>query len=219
MPRGKVFACFYEPSAQWLSLILTIASGLLERGRVVGITTLATSPAVVRERLKAVLPDLKEHELANRFAIIDWYTWMTGRKSAEPRSADSLSMAQFNIQDSGFQRGDSARYDLQASENLSAFCKYNDERSVMQWLDKTVARMREFKGVRLYGFIKHFHSPAFYASLEATTDGVIELDNRERAGKLENCLRVKSIKGMPHPTEWRKLKVASSGLLELASGN
>lgn len=215
--RGKVLVCLYEPSAQWLSLIITLASGLLRRGYAVGITTLTTPPSQVRQQLATVLTDLREHESAKRFTLIDWYTWMTGKKSTEPRSVDSLGMAQFNIQDSGFQRGDSPRYDFVTSDNLSAFLKYNDERTVMQWLDKTVARMRELRGVRLYGFMKRFHTDAFYANLEAMMDGVIELDNRERGKRLEIVLRLKSIKGIKHPTEWRTLKMSNSGLLRLAS--
>ena len=107
-------------------------------------------------------------------------------------------------------------YDFLASDNLSTFLKYNDERAFMQWLDKTIARMREFRGIRLYGFIKGFHSDAFYANLEAVADGVIELDNREKGKRLENMIRLRSIKGIQHPTNWRTLKITKSGLLELA---
>lgn len=215
--RGKVFVCFYEPSAQWLSLILTIASGLLRRGYVTGISTTTTPPAQIREQLARIVPDLREHEAAKRFALIDWYTWMTGRKSTEFRSVDSLGLAQFNVQDSRFQREDSPRYDFLVIDNLTAFLKYNDERAVMQWLDKTVARMREGRGVRLYGFMKHFHSDAFYANLEAGMDGVIELDIRKERKGLKNVLRLKSVKGAQHPTHWRTLRMSNSGLVRLAS--
>lgn len=87
----------------------------------------------------------------------------------------------------------------------------------MQWLDKTLARMRELKGIRLYGFIKRFHSDAFYANLEAIADGVIELDNRAIGRRLGSVIRLKSIKGIQHPTEWRTLEMTKSGFLELAS--
>jgi len=180
IPRGNILVLLYEPSAQWLSLILTIASELLRRGHIVGITTITTPPAQVRQRLATVLPNLRDLETAKHLTLIDWYTWMTGKKSTEPRSVDSLGLAQFNIQDSRYQRDDSPLYDFLASDNLSAFLKYNDERAFMQWLDKTMARMREFRGVRLYCFLKHFHSDAFYGNLEAMADGVIELDIRER---------------------------------------
>ncbi len=182
-----------------------------------GISTLTTPPSQIRQRLATGVPDLKEHEAAKRFTLIDWYTWMTGGKSTERRSVDSLGLAQFNIQDSKFQREDSPLYDFLAADNLSAFLKYNDERSFMQWLDKTVARMRELRGIRLYGFIKRFHSDAFYANLEAMADGVIELDNRERGRRLENAIRLKSMKDIQHPTGWRTLKMANSGFLELRS--
>ena len=217
IPRGSILVLLYEPSAQWLSFILTIAQELLRRGHIVGITAIITPPAQVRQRLTIALPNLRELEMAKRFTVIDWYTWMTGKKSSEPRSVDSLGLAQFNIQDSGFQRDDSPLYDFLASENLSAFLKYNDERAFTQWLDKTIARMRELKGVRLYCFMKHFHSDAFYANLEAMADGVIELDIRERQKHLENVIRLKSMKGIQHPTDWRTLKITASGFLELNS--
>jgi len=212
-----VLVVLYEPSAQWLSLILTIASDLLREGYVVGITTLVTPPTQVRRRLAGSLPNLSTLETAKRLTLIDWYTWMSGKKSTEPRSVDSLGLAQFNIQDSRFQRDDSPLYDFLAIDNLSAFLKYNDERAFMQWLDKTIARMRELKGVRLYCFMKHFHSDAFYANLEAMADGVIELDIRERRKHLENVIRLRSMKGIQHPTDWRALKITTSGFLELVS--
>lgn len=217
--RGKVLVGLYEPSAQWLSLILTMACTLLRRGCIVGIGTLATPTSQIRQQLAGSLQNLKELEAAKRFTLIDWYTWMTGAKSTERRSVDSLGLAQFNVQDSKYQKDDSSLYDFMAGDNLSTFLKYNDERTFMQWLDKTIARMREFKGIRLYGFIKEFHSDAFYANLQAIADGVIELNVREKEGRLENVIRLKSIRGIPHPTDWRPLRVTDSGFLELASAS
>lgn len=217
VPRGKVLVGLYEPTSQWLPLILTVAAELLRRGRIVGIGTLATPTSQIRQQLARSVQNLQELEAAKRFALIDWYTWMTGTKSTERRSVDSLGLAQFNVQDSKYQKDDSSLYDFMASDNFSTFLKYNDERTFMQWLDKTIARMREFKGIRLYGFIKGFHSDAFYANLQGIADGVIELNVREREGRLENVIRLKSIRGMQHPTDWRPLRVTDSGFLELAS--
>jgi KaiC/GvpD/RAD55 family RecA-like ATPase len=216
MARGKVLVGLYEPTSQWLPFILTVATDLLRRGCVVAIGTLATPTSQIREQLARSLQNLKELEAAKRFTLVDWYTWMTGAKSTERRSVDSLALAQFNVQDSKYQKDDSSLYDFMANDNLSTFLKYNDERTFMQWLDKTIARMREFKGIRLYGFIKGFHSEAFYANLQGMADGVIELDVREEEGTLENAIRLKSIRGMQHPTDWRLLKMTNSGSLELA---
>ena len=144
---------------------------------------------------------------------------MTGKKSIERRSVDSLALAQFNIQDSSYQRDDSPLYDFLAIDNMSAFLKYNDERAFMQWLDKTIGRMREMKGVRLYCFLKHFHSEPFYANLEAMADGVIDLDIHARGKHLENVIRLKNMKGVQHPTEWRTLRITTTGLLKVVSAN
>jgi len=216
MARGRVLIGLYEPTSQWLALILTMAAELLRRGCVVAIGTLATPTSQIRQQLSSSVQNLKELENAKRFTIVDWYTWMTGAKSTERRSVDSLALAQFNLQDSRYQKDDSSLYDFMASDNVSTFLKYNDERAFMQWLDKTIARMRGFRGVRLYGFVKDFHSDAFYANLQAMADGVIELNVREEAGTLQNVIRLKSIRGIQHPTDWRPLRITNSGFLELA---
>jgi KaiC/GvpD/RAD55 family RecA-like ATPase len=48
-------------------------------------------------------------------------------------------------------------------------------------------------------------------------DGIIELDYRESAGALEHVLRIKSMKGIPHPTDWRRLRLNANGFMELTT--
>jgi KaiC/GvpD/RAD55 family RecA-like ATPase len=56
-----------------------------------------------------------------------------------------------------------------------------------------------------------------YAYLESLADGIIELDYQENAGVLEHTVRFKIMKGMPHPTGWRRLRVNSKGFMELST--
>jgi KaiC/GvpD/RAD55 family RecA-like ATPase len=110
----------------------------------------------------------------------------------------------------------SKELDFVVWDNLSAFMRYNEERLFTQWLDRFVAYLRETKGIRLWPFVKHSHSDALYAYLESVADGIIELDYRENAGVLEHVVRVKSMKGMPHPTDWRRLTVNPDGIMQLS---
>jgi len=217
MPRQKILVGLYEPASNWLSLILTMASGLLRNGHVVNIAATATPPSQIRAELGKTVPNLSELESGNKFFLSDWYTWVTGKKSEERISLDSLSIAKMSMDQSRFVKEFSPTYDFAVADNISAFLKYNDERTFMQWFDRLIASLRQLKGVRLYGFVKRFHSEALYANVEALADGVIELDYRERDGKLENLARVKILKGMPHPTEWRSLRVARDGTMELSA--
>ena len=79
IPRGNILVLLYEPSAHWLSLILTISSELLRQAHVVGIATISTPPAQIRQRLATVMPNLRELEITKQLTLIDWYTWMTGK--------------------------------------------------------------------------------------------------------------------------------------------
>jgi len=213
--RGKFLIGLYEPAAHWLSFVLTLASTVLLQGHVVNIVTTSTSPREIRRILSRVVINLKEPEVANRLAISDFYTWQLGRKSDEVETAEGLSIAKMNLE-LAEQRQRSVSYDFVVSDNTSAFLRYNEERLFSQWLDRFVPHLRETKGIRLYGFVKRSHSDALYAYLESLADGIIELDYRENAGVLENAVRVKSMKGMPHPTDWRRLTVNSDGIMQLS---
>ncbi len=215
MPRQKFLVGLYEPSSHWVHLILTMTSGLLRRGHVVNFVTTTTAPSKIRAELRRRLPNLVDLESEKKFFLADWYTWMTGKRSEEAMSMDSLSLAKMSIDNRRFIAEFSPTYDLAVVDSCSTILKYNDERTFMQWFDRVVAGLKELKGVRLYGFVKRFHSEALYSNIEALADGVIELDYREIDGKLENIIRVKSLKGVSHPTEWRKLRVAPDGNLML----
>ncbi len=216
VPREKFLVGLYEPSAHWLSLILTMASGVLRNGCVANVVTAANPPSQIRGELGRNIPKVDELESSNKLFISDWHTWMTGKKSDERISVGSLSVGGMSLDQLIPTRDLSPTYDLVVVDNISMMLKYNDERSFMQWFDKLVARLRALKGIRLYGFVKGFHSETLYSNVEALADGVIELNYREHGGKLENAIRIKSLKGMSHPTEWRSLEVNPDGTLRLS---
>lgn len=216
--RGKFLIGFYDPAAHWLSFVLTLASSLLQNGYVVNVTTTSTPPSEIRRIMNLAVPQLKETEVANRLTISDIYTWQTGRKSVEADTADSLSLAKASI-DFGttWLRKSMPHYDFVVTDNFSPFLTYNEERVFTQWFTKIVPHIREMKGIRIWSFNKRVHSDPLYAALESLADGIIELDYREESDVLEHVLRVKSMKGVPHSTKWRKLEVNSNGLMELST--
>ncbi len=214
VPRRSFLIGLFEPAADWLAFALTQASAVLLQGNlVVNFVSTSTPPSKIREILQRFTPNLGEADFLNRFCITDMYTWITGQKSEEAESVDSLSIGKM-ITRSTTQFA--ARNDFVVMDNTSAFMRYNDERTFMQWFDRLIAGLRQLNGVRLYGFTKRFHSEALYAYLESLADGVIELDYRENAGVLEHFVRVKSMKGMPHASDWRRLTMNPNGSMQLS---
>lgn len=215
VPRGRFLVALFDPSADWPSLAFTMTSGLLRQGNVVNLVAISISPAEVRRELQRTIPNLKELEVGRRLYLYDWHTWMTGKKSDEPFSVDSLSVAKLSSDAPMYFKEYSPAYDFALVDNLSTMLKYNDERAFMQWFDRLVARLRPMKGDRLYGVVKGFHSESFYSNIEMLADGVIELTLRERDDELQNAIRIKSFKGVAHTTKWRSLKTDSTGQVSL----
>jgi len=216
--RGKFLIGFYDPAAHWLSFALTLASTLVQKGYMVNVTTTNTPPTEIRRIMNQAVPALKETDVAKRLTISDIYSWQTGRKSEEADKADSLSLAKASIDfGTAWLKGSMPHYDFAVTDSFSPFLRYNDERVFAQWLDRIVPHVREMKGVRLWSFIKRVHTDALYAILESLADGIIELDYRETSDGIEHALRIKSMKGIPHTTSWRRLKVNTSGLMDLST--
>ena len=206
----------FEASTDWPALALTITAGMLKQGYVVNFVAISASPAQVRRGLEGPLPNLTELEEGKKLILYDWHTWMTGKKSDEPFSVDSLSVAKLSTDGPVLYRDHSPLYDLAIVDNVSVMLKYNDERPFMQWFDRLIAKVRPMKGIRLYAFVKGFHSESFYSNIEMLADGVVELTLRDRNDKLQNAIRIKSFKGLAHETKWRTLKVDSMGQISFA---
>ena len=218
VPRSRFLVALFEASTDWPSFAFTMCSGVLRQGGVVNYVAMSESPTKVRRELERSLPNLRELEANRKFLLYDWHTWMTGKKSDEPFSVDSLSVGKLSsdaLLSSAALTEYSPTYDLAVVDNLSTMLKYNDERAFMQWFDRLIARLRPMKGVRVYGLAKAFHSESFYANIEMLADGIIELTLRERNDELQNAIRIKTFKGIPHTTKWRTLKVNSTGQLNV----
>ena len=215
VPRSRFLAALFEASTDWPALALAIVAGVLKRGHVANFVAVSISPAEVRRELQREVPNLAELERTKKFWLYDWHTWMTGKKSDEPFSVDSLSVAKLSSDVPIFWRDYSPIFDFAIVDNVSTILKYNDERSFMQWFDRLIAKVKPMKGVRLYGVVKGFHSESFYSNIEMLADGVFELTLHERNDELQNAIRIKSFKGLAHTTKRRPLTVNSTGKASL----
>ena len=112
VPRQKFLVGLYEPSSHWLALVLTMVSGLLRGGHVANIVTTATSPLQIRLEPQRKVPNLSELESARKFFLSDWHTWMTGKKSEEGISVNSLSVVKMGIDQSRFRKEFGFAYDF-----------------------------------------------------------------------------------------------------------
>jgi len=114
---------------------------LIRGGHVANIVTTATSPLQIRLEPQRKVPNLSELESARKFFLSDWHTWMTGKKSEEGISVNSLSVVKMGIDQSRFRKEFGFAYDFVGVDNFSTALKYNDERPFMQWFDNVSLRV------------------------------------------------------------------------------
>ena len=108
--------------------------------------------------------------------IWDWYSAMSGQKSKETHSYDSLKVADLSIQWAKQLKETSPTPDLlRIGVNFSALYRFNEERS---WLDLALTRVfqrsRLMKSTHIYGLIRGYHSDWAHKTIKSAVDGVID---------------------------------------------
>ena len=62
-----------------------------------------------------------------------------------------------------------------------------------------------------HSVVSRVWSESFYKRFEAQCDGVIDFKAEEDGGQLENCVRVRSMRGKSVDSRWRHLHIGSNG--------
>jgi len=98
-------------------------------------------------------------------------------------------------------------------DSVDPFALYAGEEAALKFFRTITARVKEKKATGTATFTSGIHSTRFQSSLRTDFEGVIELNLDESKGKLERSLRILSIKGVEHDTDWYPFKITNEGIL------
>lgn len=179
--------------------------------------TLDRPPNEVRRSLLIFGVDNKELEAAERFVLFDGYTWISGR-STEPYNINNLTNLSeliFRVSDAAAVLGEGM---LLVMDSVSTLLTYNNEGSILKFLQVIMARVKEWHGVGLYVAEHGVHSEGFYNSLRFMVDGVLEMKMYEIGGELRRFFRVHTFKMGAHNTSWIPFSIGQHREFVLGKG-
>lgn len=163
--------------------------------------------------------DLVELEKADILRINDAYTDQIGLSGTEERG--SFKMSDWSIsQAQRFKSGvsDSSKRRLHIDDNTGILLQYNDEKAMLDvWRTRIApAQAKINENVSFWSLITGVASDSFYRRFEDMCDGVIDFKIEEKEGRVEQFMRVGSMRGRPHESRWRQLQLHEDGAVTLA---
>lgn len=218
---GMTCVVEFEPQSLWHEMSLAIAAQALGRGMKTEYHVFQHTPAEISLALKRMGVAVEDFERKGSFRVMDSYTPTTpltgpGKGSREPmlsgRTPDVGQWAKV-IQDkmkNGFEE-EEKRW-LHIDDNESVLLQFSDEESIVNgWRTTFVPMAKERELLILHSLVTGIASDSFYRKTEAMADAVIDMTTREEGGRLENYVRLRTLRGVRFDSRWRRIELLSNG--------
>lgn len=232
---GGDYVVEFDADSLWYETSLTIAALALKDGMKTEYHVFQHFPGEVREALSRFGIDTRRLETEGLLDIWDSYS-ETVDYEAEMRKLSSSTANQFvstpqkplNVSASAVRWKDRASKGYSAvdkrwlhiDDNTSIFLQYNSEKDLVDnWrtiLLPLAIRARETP--HFLGFVKGVGSAGFYSKFEALCDGIIDVKSQQEGDQVAHYLRIRLLRGKSCDTSWHRLRLLSSGGVELAGG-
>jgi KaiC/GvpD/RAD55 family RecA-like ATPase len=212
----------YDPTAAWYQTSLNIAAGWLKGGGVVTYGVTSQPPDNVRSQLGNLGVDVKKLESEEKLRVFDWYTATLGRKSSEKYAFYSLKAADLSLLFSKYLMADKTTVTptdvqllpspspdwLRILDDLSSLARFNEEKSWVEFVRTRLIPIGSlWQSTGIAGIIKGVHSDWVYKSLEAASDGVVDVKLDETSDETRSMMRVRSMRNTGFDSRWHPLRV------------
>lgn len=231
---GGQYIVEFDPDSLWYETSLTIASLALKQGMKTEYHVFQHPPSETIEAFKRIGIDAKKMEKEGLLSIWDSYTatveYEAGRKKrqrediASPNVWKSSLDKPFDLKKSRAYMAEKAKTGwseqekrwLHLDDNTAIMLQYmGEEEHVDMWRTGSIIAIRARETPHFLAYAKGVASEAFYAKYEALCDGIIDVKAQEEEGRIENYLRVRTLRGKKFDSRWHRLLLGNGGEVSL----
>jgi KaiC/GvpD/RAD55 family RecA-like ATPase len=222
---GTIVLIEFEADSIWFETSLTIAAQALRKGQKTDYHTFQHVPIDVRRGLTNLGANLPTLEDSGLFTLIDSYTFQLGGlvpvEQGRDHRAYSLKIADVSIAEAKVFH---ARPELPAEEkrglhiddNTAIFTRHNTEAAVFDYFRNRIVYMtRNDEGIMLLSILRGTVSDTFLSQFESMSDGIIDFKAEEKAGEIEQLVRVRLMRRRKFKSRWQRLNLADTGEVTL----
>lgn len=178
----------------------------LEKGVNVIYVALDASPKYIKQR---VLEQCQKCSF-EAFTFIDGYSWLLKKGNERYQVSHLNNLSELSVKIFDAENECKERPFILFFDSISTLFIYNSENEITRFLQVNMARIKESNSLGLWTVEEGIHQPAFYNSLRHIADGVIEM-RFEEDRELRRFIRVHTLKGLTHKTNWLQFIVRNKG--------
>lgn len=222
---GTIVLIEFEPDSIWFEASLTIAAQALRKGQKTEYHTFQHAPIDVRRDLTNLGANLGALESTGLFKLIDSYMFQMGGlvpiEQGRDQRVHTLKVADLSIADA---KDFHARPELPAQEkrslhiddNTAIFTRHNTEAAVFDFFRNRVCYMnRNEEHIALFSILRGTVSDTFLSQFESISDGIIDFRAEEKAGEIEQLVRVRIMRRNKFKSRWQSLNIMDTGEVTL----
>ena len=222
---GSIILVEFESQSCWYDAALALASQALSAGVKTDLHMFHRNPSAVRNALAKFGLDVEKLRKKDLLRIIDSYTIQTGIGSPDDlKGSDAFKQQSLNLTEwavaakqqitEGIPEAEKNR--LHIDDNLTVLNRYNTENEVIDyWRTRIVPLYRARESLLVNALLMGVSSEGFYKHFEALCDGIIDCRTQEENGKVENYVRVRTMRGKSFDSRWQHVRLMDDGRMSL----
>ncbi|TRO56506.1 hypothetical protein E2P64_05965 [Candidatus Bathyarchaeota archaeon] len=175
------------------------------------------SPERIQESMKRLGMNVDKYINNDNLRIIDCYSWKIGGKSCSKycvSNPDNLATVSMAI-DKARRNLRKTRFVMDSITGLMSFCDHN-LKFFSKFLQVIVAETRESGSNAVFLASSEAHDKVFISYMREIFDGTLEMkmepNENESGEEMRRLLRLFSLKGAKHKTQWVLFEISNKGL-------
>ena len=185
-----------------------------EEGSVVIFATFDVAPKDIRAQVSDQRPACVE---PSNLIFIDWYSWLLGETNENHHVSHLSNLNDLSVKIYNALNETEGNHHIFLFDSDSTLFVYNAENEVIRFLQINMARVKQSGNMAFWTVGENIHTSTFYNFLRHLADGVIEMRFEEHSA-LQRFIRVHTLKGMNHKTDWFQFEIQDKGTLIIKSG-
>ena len=157
--------------------------------------------------------NIKPYKEKKMIRIVDGCSWKSGKKSSSEYAVDAqqdyltaicikIKKAQQNMKNT--------RFVFDSISEIAALC---EPPPLLNFLQRLTTKIRLDGGTAIFTVATGAHDEQFMNLLRLSFDGILEMRFDETGYEIKRLLRVFSLKGIRHKTNWTPFEITNKGII------
>jgi KaiC/GvpD/RAD55 family RecA-like ATPase len=175
--------------------------------------TTQESPEEIENSMRSFGFDIESYKMKKIFRVVDGCSWKLGGVSSSEYSIES----QQNYLTSISIKIKKAKQDLKkfrlVMDSVSEITALSNPKSVLNFLQILTARIRSEGCKSIFTVASGAHNEQYMNLLRLIFDGILEMKIDESGKEITRLLRIFSLKGVKHHTNWTPFEITDKGII------